>query len=161
VRQPRCTVRSDTPIATAASASVSPGEEHQLDDAHELRIHRLEALERVVQVEHVERGRRAADRVGRERDALAAALVRLTAARMVDQHRPHRLAGQREERAAAGRTGRRQSGEAQPGLVHERGRLQRVGRRLIAELTLGEGMQLAVDPGREVDRRTLRRAIAR
>ncbi len=79
-------------------------------------------------------------------EALArAALLALARARVVDQHATHRLGGDREEVASVRGAQLLPCRQAHVGLVHERGRAERVPRVLATELRPGERAQLVVD----------------
>ena len=129
-----------------------PGEVAELDQAGEAGVHASQAVERVVECEHVEVG------LDRDRDRqielfvhrASAALPGQPPPRLVHQDASHGVGRRAKEVGAAAPVDARLVHQPQIGLVHERARLEQVSRPFPAQQVGGDGAHLAVDPRHQV-----------
>ncbi len=153
MRHCRLTVGAETPSTSAVSSTERPPKKRSstiFDFCGSISARRFE---RVVQGDevHVARGARGVEvLVERELLELAAALLGLVGARVIDEDAAHHLRGDAEEVRAVLPLHLRLIHEPHVRLVDERGGLQRVADALLAQVARGEAPQLAVDDGQQV-----------
>jgi hypothetical protein len=137
----------------------------QLDQVRLLRVQALEALQGLVERQHVDALRLDRRLLGHRREVdphrLAAALVPDPRPRVVDRHPPHGLRRDGEEMPPALPVGTPVH-HAHEGFVHQRGRLESVVRTLAAHLLRRQPLQALVDHRHEpVERRRVPACQAR
>ena len=125
-----------------------PGENAQFDDARVALVQPRELVQTLAEVRGVDlRPRTDLTHVERDGPRPAAPLHRAPGARMVNEHVPHDVRRQREERLPVGRLGA-PAHEPHPRLVHERRRLER--RLVPAEDPACDRAQVVVERGEEL-----------
>jgi tetratricopeptide (TPR) repeat protein len=124
-----------------------PAEEAQLDDSRRTLAQGLELRQRVIEQHEFFRplGERQALLVERQGQHAAATLLRRLCSRVIDADLTHGAAGDRKEVPAVAPLRTRRAEKLEVGLVHERGRLERVAVTGMTELAMRQRSQLRVD----------------
>ena len=123
-------------------------EEVHLDDHGGARLHRAQARQRAVELQHLFRGAFGQERLHlleRNGDSPPPRFWRRRGAGVVHEHAPHRVRGDGEEVAAGCRVDVRLAEQAQVGLVHQRRRVEGMGGALAAQALPREPAELVVE----------------